>query len=165
MVDAVEEDLVLGLGFGVALMPFMRCSSSSAFVMSMGGLLRFDDEASALRGGVEEETRGASIASKAARAMPNGVEGLGAGRSIGEGVLSRTGILSDSIIGTRSPFCFSSTGVADNDRSGDRETKFEFFLCPPPKKLLSVVCRPLNSSRNLVANRGGSGAVRGGSVG
>ena len=48
---------------------------------------------------------------------------------------------------------------------GDGEMTDSDFFLPPPKKLFNVCCFPLNSSINLVANLGGSGAVLGGSVG
>lgn len=63
--------------------------------------------------------------------------------------------------------CFTDSSVVGVGVGEADTIDPDFFLLtiPPPKKLFKVCCLPLNSSKNFVANRGGSGAVRGGSVG
>ena len=102
-----------------------------------------------------------SMDSNAALAKPNGVAILSTGAIISLEALSSTEaswITAGAFVDTARPASLA-VGVGEGDM-----TDSDFFL-PPPKKLFKVCCFPLNSSRNLVANLGGSGAVLGGSVG
>ena len=96
--------------------------------------------------------------SKAALASPNGVATLAtwADGSCGANSATFSSLkVKDGFVGP------ASLGVG----VGEGETTDSDFFLPPPKKLFKVCCFPLNSSKNLVANLGGSGAVLGGSVG
>lgn len=96
----------------------------------------------------------ASIESKAARASEKGAAMM-------PSTADAPGC-KDSFAGVVS---FSSTGSG----GGECDTKLlrpvALTIGGPPKKFFNVVWRPENSSKNLVANRGGSGASRGGIVG
>jgi hypothetical protein len=103
-----------------------------------------------------------SIASKAARARLKGVE-IGAS---GEGGLGGDGLTTAASVTSRPEMFGGSSSIGVGVGLGVISL---FFLPggfpPPPKKLLKFVCFPENSSRNFVANRGGSGASRGTSLG
>jgi hypothetical protein len=117
-----------------------------------------DDEATAGVTSFENPGLAASMDSKAALATPNGIVMLASG------AISFTGETLDSsrasVVLDPPVSCVASTGVGEGGT-----TDSDFFLPPPPKKLFRVCCFPLNSSRNFVAKRGGSEAVRGGSEG
>lgn len=102
-----------------------------------------------------------SMESNAALASPNGVATLSTGADNPSG--ARSAITSSLSVagGFVDPVGPASLAVGVGE---DETTDSDFFL-PPPKKLFKVCCFPLNSSKNLVANLGGSGAVLGGSVG
>jgi hypothetical protein len=102
-----------------------------------------------------------SMESNAALASPNGVATLSTGADISLGGRSTIGsslAIASDLGDPVGPASFA-VGV------GEGETTDSDFFLPPPKKLFRVCCFPLNSSKNLVANLGGSGAVLGGSVG
>lgn len=106
-----------------------------------------------------------SIDSKAALASPNGVDASILSLPVEDGTLDRRSSATFEAIDSS---CFSGPSAGAGVGVGEADTTDpDFFLpvAPPPKKLFRVCCLPLNSSRNLVANRGGSGAVLGGSVG
>jgi hypothetical protein len=102
-----------------------------------------------------------SMESKAALASPNGVTTLSTGADISLGGRSTIGSSLAIAGGFVDPERPASLAVG----VGEGETTDSDFFLPPPKKLFRVCCFPLNSSKNLVANLGGSGAVLGGSVG
>ena len=102
-----------------------------------------------------------SMDSNAALAKPNGVAILSTGADISLGARSTT----DSSLTTTGGFVDPLGAASLVVGVGEGETTDSDFFLPPPKKLFRVCCFPLNSSRNLVANLGGSGAVLGGSVG
>lgn len=101
------------------------------------------------------------MSSNAALARPNGVDtastGVGDSLEIGSAA-GATFAVPDALV---DPLETASLIVG----VGEGETTDSDFFLPPPKKLFKVCCFPLNSSRNLVANLGGSGTVLGGSVG
>jgi hypothetical protein len=102
-----------------------------------------------------------SIDWNAALANPNGVVRSSADVDVSFGVLSTTLIslgITGGFVKSVGPASLA-VGVGEGETTGS-----DFFL-PPPKKLFRVCCFPLNSSKYLVANLGGSGAVLGGSVG
>jgi hypothetical protein len=119
-----------------------------------------DEEASPLSKG--ELSWVLSIESKAALARPKGVATL-SDDSVGSFATDSSAVFSTGIssCGFVDPVGAASPGVG----VGDGVTMGSDFFRPPPKKLFKVCCLPLNSSRNLVANLGGSGTVLGGSVG
>jgi hypothetical protein len=102
-----------------------------------------------------------SIDSNAALANPNGVVTSSADAEVSFEVLSTT----LTSLGITGDFVESVGPVSLIVGVGEGETTDSDFFLPPPKKLFRVCCFPLNSSKNLVANLGGSGAVLGGSVG
>ena len=102
-----------------------------------------------------------SMESNAALASPNGVATLSTGADISLGGRSTK----DSSLGITGGFVGPEGPASLAVGVGEGETTDSDFFLPPPKKLFRVCCFPLNSSRNLVANLGGSGAVLGGSVG
>jgi len=102
-----------------------------------------------------------SMDSNAALAKPNGVAILSTGADISLEALSST-VSSLTITGGFRDAARPASGAVG---VGEGETTDSDFFLPPPKKLFRVCCFPLNSSRNFVANLGGSGAVLGGSVG
>ena len=116
-----------------------------------------EEEASPFLGG--EAGWAESIISKAALARPKGVVTLSGRLVVSSGTTSVSfDFRVDSPwMGTAS----TSLGVG----VGEGVTTDSDFFRPPPKKLFRVCCLPLNSSKNLVANLGGSEAVLGGSVG
>jgi hypothetical protein len=104
----------------------------------------------------------ASMESNAARARPNGeasassVSGIRGGVACFGLAVAFTWVGFDSDLEVRG---VSGTGVGEGDGStGGLDG-------PLPKKFFNVVCRPENSSKNFVANLGGSGAVLGTSSG
>jgi hypothetical protein len=102
-----------------------------------------------------------SMESNAALASPNGVATLSTGADKSLGARSTIGSSLAIAGGLVDPVGPASLAVG----VGEGETIDSDFFLPPPKKLFRVCCFPLNSSKNLVANLGGSGAVLGGSVG
>ena len=165
MVGFLNGGLVCLVGFVTGDVSWVaRNSGMSSAVRSI--VVDFDldrgreEEASAFFSG--EAGWAVSIVSKAALARPKGVVTLSDG-------------LVDSSLTSLVSFdsaAFSSCAVALVNGTfsfgvgvGDGVTADSDLFLPPPKKLFRVCCLPLNSSRNLVANRGGSGAVLGGSVG
>lgn len=178
-----DDDLV---GFGVGLffdfddIKIGSSSSSSSNVMSMGFALDFsclDDEVAStgvpllaleynswLRTGT-----GLSKELKAARARLNGVETLSSGARAGETTFE--GANSDAA-GIDAIFCATNDGSEAVGVGAELALALALTLAvqlasfvfsralfdPPPKKLFRLVCLPENSSINLVANLGGSGA-------
>jgi hypothetical protein len=102
-----------------------------------------------------------SMESNAALASPNGVATLSTGADNSLGARSTIG----SSLANTGDFVDTAKPASLAVGVGEGETTDSDFFLPPPKKLFKVCCFPLNSSRNLVANLGGSGAVLGGSVG
>jgi hypothetical protein len=103
-----------------------------------------------------------SMDSKAALAKPNGVAALSTGADdFCDSFSATVAALAEPTDVAAELLEITSLGAG----VGEGETTDADFLRPPPKKLFRVCCFPLNSSKNFVANLGGSGAVLGGSVG
>ena len=121
-----------------------------------------EEEATAFPDDWVNPLAGEPMASNADRARLNGVERVSstAGASRGDAANGDSVSFVGVAVG-------AGVGEGDGDTSLDPTDGLRAVLPlpPPPKKLFNVVCRPENSSKNLVAKRGGSGALRGGSVG